>query len=224
MRGEVSGTVTIDTDAGLRCVTIAAGDRPSVSLAEVDLGPARPGPAWARQLPAGLLAALGTSTLRAETVDVGNPHLVIEAADPAVVDLAHFGPLLEAAFPRGVNVELVGPRVGRLDELDVAVWERGVGITEACGTGACASAAAANRWGLVGRDVTVHLPGGAVAVDLGATLTLRGDVVHIADIDVAEVEADDDLGAGSDPVDIGVPGGAGGGEDGHRDDREDTGG
>ena len=78
---------------------------------------------------------------------------------------------------------------GRPDEVDVAVWERGVGITDACGTGACASAAAAHRWGLVGRDVTVHLPGGAVCVHLGATITLSGAVVHIADIDVPDEDA-----------------------------------
>ena len=138
--------------AGIRCVTVEPGDGTAVSMAEVDLGPARPGPPWVvDDLPTGLLRALGTSAVRAETIDLGNPHLVIEAADPAAIDLAHFGPLLEASFPRGVNVEFLRLHAGRQHEVDVAVWERGVGITDACGTGACASAAAARRWGLVGK-------------------------------------------------------------------------
>lgn len=243
-RGETSGIVTIATDAGLRCVTVTARDRASVSLAEVDLGPARPGPDWDGRVPAGLIDALGTAALRFETVDLGNPHLVIEAVDPAAVDLAHFGPLLEAAFPRGVNVEVVGPRAGCSDEIDVVVWERGVGLTDACGTGACASAAAASRWGLVGSDVTVHLPGGPVSVLLGPTLTLRGDVVHIADIEVdldigqdvgqdvgqdGHQDVEPDIGpgvvAGVEAAQvIGVPSGRGRDEDGTRDDGEDMGG
>ena len=141
---------------------------------------------------------------------MGNPHLVIEAVDPGAVDLARFGPLLEASFPHGVNVELVGRHAGRPGELDVAVWERGVGITEACGTGASASAAAAHRWGLVGRNVTVNLPGGAVGVRLGDTITLSGAVVHIADIDIAGLDlaeldsADEVVCAAGDEEDAGV--------------------
>ena len=186
-RGEGSGTVTVATDAGIRCVTVEPGDGTAVSMADVDLGPARPGPAWAvDDLPAGLLRALGTSAVRAETIDLGNPHLVIEAADPAAIDLAHFGPLLEASFPHGVNVEFVG------------LSRRASGRGRRGGVGArrrhhrrlrdrrLRLRRGGTPLGLVGRDVTVHLPGGAVCVHLGATITLSGAVVHIADIDVPD--------------------------------------
>ena len=60
------------------------------------------------------------------------------------------------------------------------VWERGVGETRSCGTGACAAAAVAHRRGLVGTRVTVHVPGGDLTVDLGPTVRLTGPVVETA--------------------------------------------
>jgi diaminopimelate epimerase len=186
-RGAPVGDLRIGTDAGVRCVTVRATEDPAVCEAEVDLGMARAGPTWAAVAPAGLLSALGLDELRADSVDVGNPHLVVLAADPSRVDLARFGPVLEAAFPSGINVEFVAARPGRRDEIDVAVWERGAGITEACGTGASASALVAHRWGLVGEAVTVHLPGGTVDVRLGATITLTGPAAYVADIEVEDL-------------------------------------
>ena len=73
--------------------------------------------------------------------------------------------LLEATDPAGLNVEFVALGPGP-DEVTMRVWERGVGETQACGTGACAAAAALHHWGRVGRSVTVHQPGGAAAVEL----------------------------------------------------------
>ena len=114
-------------------------------------------------------------------VDVGNPHLVVLGPDPATVDVATLGPALEATDPAGLNVEFVALGPGP-DEVKMRVWERGVGETEACGTGACAAAAALHHWGRVGPAVTVHQPGGAAAVELHAdgTVTLAGPSVHIA--------------------------------------------
>jgi diaminopimelate epimerase len=62
------------------------------------------------------------------------------------------------------------------------VWERGVGETLSCGTGACASAAVVHHHGLVGDQVTVHVLGGDLTVDLGATLRLGGPVRHVVDL------------------------------------------
>ncbi len=98
-------------------------------------------------------------------VDVGNPHLVVLGPDPATVDVATLGPALEATDPAGLNVEFVALGPGP-DAVTMRVWERGVGETQACGTGACAAAAALHHWGRVGRAVTVHQPGGAAAVEL----------------------------------------------------------
>ncbi len=97
-------------------------------------------------------------------VNIGNPHAVFFVDDAEAVDLAAFGPRLEhdPLFPERANIgvaQLTGP-----DRLRVRVWERGVGLTRACGTGACAAAAAAHRRGLTGRTVEVWLDGGALAL------------------------------------------------------------
>ena len=100
-------------------------------------------------------------------VDVGNPHLVVLGPDPRTLDVASLGPALsdEMGAQGGVNVEFVTLGPGR-DELTMRVWERGVGETQACGTGSVAAAAALHHWGRVGTKVTVNQPGGAAEVEL----------------------------------------------------------
>ena len=91
----------------------------------------------------------------------------------------------EAGYPEGMNVEFVALGPGR-DEITMRVWERGVGETLACGSGACAAAAAVHAWGKVGTKVTVHQPGGASEVDVGGpTVVLTGPSQLIATIEVA---------------------------------------
>jgi diaminopimelate epimerase len=77
-----------------------------------------------------------------------------------------------------MNVEFVAPAA---DGLVLRVWERGAGLTEACGTGAYAAAVAARAWGLVGEDAVVHMPGGDVEV---RGSTLGGPAMFVADIEV----------------------------------------
>jgi diaminopimelate epimerase len=101
---------------------------------------------------------------RPVAVNVGNPHVVFFVPDAHAVDLARLGPLIETdpLFPKAINVNvasLAGP-----DSIDLRVWERGAGLTRACGTGACATAVAAMRRRLTGRTVTVTLPGGALTI------------------------------------------------------------
>jgi diaminopimelate epimerase len=98
-------------------------------------------------------------------VNVGNPHVVFFVDDADAVDLATLGPVIEhdALFPERINVNvasLVGP-----DHIKLHVWERGAGLTLACGTGACATAVAAASRRLTGRKVTVTLPGGDLEID-----------------------------------------------------------
>jgi diaminopimelate epimerase len=102
---------------------------------------------------------------RAFQLDVGNPHLVLLAEDLVQVDLSRIGADIEALIPGGTNVEVVVAGPGT-DELRLLVWERGVGMTLACGSGSCAAALAANLTGLVGNHVVVHNPGGPLTVDL----------------------------------------------------------
>jgi diaminopimelate epimerase len=98
-------------------------------------------------------------------VNVGNPHCLFFVADVGAHDLARLGPKLEhhPLFPERANISLVqvlGPT-----HLKLRTWERGAGLTRACGTGACAAGVAAARRELSGRKVTVSLPGGDLLIE-----------------------------------------------------------
>ncbi|MDA0787546.1 MAG: diaminopimelate epimerase [Proteobacteria bacterium] len=98
-------------------------------------------------------------------VNMGNPHAVFFVDDIAAVPIETLGPALEhdALFPERANIgvaQLVGP-----DTLRLRVWERGVGMTLACGSGACAAAVAAHRRGLTGRRVRVDVDGGTLMIE-----------------------------------------------------------
>lgn len=98
-------------------------------------------------------------------VSMGNPHLVIFTEDVTAVPLETWGPALEnhPMFPRRINVHFV--QVVSPTEIIQRTWERGAGITLACGTGACACAVASHITGRTGRDVTVKLPGGKLRIE-----------------------------------------------------------
>ncbi|MBL8668440.1 MAG: diaminopimelate epimerase [Rhodospirillales bacterium] len=98
-------------------------------------------------------------------VSIGNPHAVFFVDDAEAAAIEQFGPLIEQdpLFPERTNVEAVqvlGPR-----HLRLRVWERGAGLTRACGTGACAAAVAAARRGLTDRKVAVDLDGGSLSIE-----------------------------------------------------------
>ena len=98
-------------------------------------------------------------------VNVGNPHAVFFVPDCDTIDLERLGPMIETdhVFPERINVN-VASIVDR-HHLRLRVWERGTGLTRACGTGACASAVAAIRRGLADSPVQVDLPGGSLRID-----------------------------------------------------------
>lgn len=123
-------------------------------------------------------------TVPAGAAGMGNPHLVVFVDDPATTDVARHGAQLERdpRFPNRVNVEFV--RVVGRDAMDLRVWERGVGETQSCGTGACAAVAVAHRRGLVGESARVRVPGGELRVTLGDTIRLGGPVVHVFDLEI----------------------------------------
>jgi diaminopimelate epimerase len=97
-------------------------------------------------------------------VNVGNPHCIFFVDDVEAHDLARFGPALEhhPLFPERANISLA--QVTGPDSLRLRTWERGAGLTKACGTAACAAAVAAVRRGLTGREVRVTLPGGDLVI------------------------------------------------------------
>ena len=98
-------------------------------------------------------------------VNVGNPHAIFWVDDVNAYDLGRFGPLLEnhPMFPERANISLA--HVTSREAITVRTWERGAGLTRACGTAACASAVAAMRKGLTERRVTVTLPGGPLVIE-----------------------------------------------------------
>ncbi len=102
---------------------------------------------------------------RPSVANVGNPHCIFWVEDADSYDLASFGSALEhhPLFPERVNVSLA--EVTGESALKLRVWERGAGITQACGTGACAAAVSASRTGRTGRRVEVTLPGGTLSID-----------------------------------------------------------
>jgi diaminopimelate epimerase len=102
---------------------------------------------------------------RITAVSMGNPHCVIFVPDVEAVSLAQLGPRFEthAAFPRKTNVEFV--QVLNRAEVNMKVWERGAGVTMACGTGACATGVASALNGHTGRLLTVHLNAGDLLIE-----------------------------------------------------------
>ncbi|SFG99547.1 diaminopimelate epimerase [Methylobacterium gossipiicola] len=99
-------------------------------------------------------------------VNMGNPHAIFFVeGDPETYDLARIGPLLEnhPIFPDRANISLA--QVTGPDTLTLRVWERGAGLTLACGTAACATVVAASRLRLIGRAATVRLPGGDLVIE-----------------------------------------------------------
>ena len=113
-------------------------------------------------------------------VNVGNPHIVFFVKDADAVDLARLGPLIECdpLFPERINVNVASLEGGALR---LRVWERGAGLTQACGTGACATAVVAIRRRLVTSPVEVRLPGGALTVTWapGEQIRMAGAATHV---------------------------------------------
>ncbi len=125
-------------------------------------------------------------------VDVGNPHCVIVAEDLGDLPLAEFGPVIERLplFPNRVNVEFI--RLEPNGSVTMRVWERGVGETQACGTGATAVGAAAVRLGLTRSPVVVHLLGGDLEIeaapDWQMVMTGPAEEVFVGELSVELME------------------------------------
>jgi diaminopimelate epimerase len=186
MEEKDSGRVAIDSPGGELLCTDAGSGSVTVDIGEPHLE-------WDR-IPLSrpedtndFIIELGHETCRAAAVNVGNPHCIIFEGNAETVPVAAIGPRIEThpLFPARTNVEFV--TVKDRAHLRMRVWERGAGITSACGTGACASAVAAHRRGLADRKVEVLLDGGALTIEWrerdghvlmtgSATLSFKGDV------------------------------------------------
>ena len=179
-----------------RCVALLEGGDTSIetkggvirasangSAATIDMGAPRFG--W-EEIP--LAYAMDTAAMPVgwealETpfaVNVGNPHIVFFVEDAEAVELDRLGPLIEhdPLFPERVNVN-VASREG--EAIRLRVWERGAGLTLACGTGACATAVAAIRRKLAQSPVEVRLPGGTLVIEWapGGSIRMSGPGTHV---------------------------------------------
>lgn len=176
----------IDTDAGPRRCTLVRSADGKVSAVVAEMGapiveaaqvPVQsPEPRFVR----GTLDVAGAS-VRGTAVSMGNPHFVLFDTDAARAP--ELGPSLEIhpRFPNRTNVEFVRQTP---QGLEVVVWERGCGFTQACGTGACATVVAGILEGRLqaGEEIAVHLPGGPLGVRVAKDLSqvwMRGEAVEV---------------------------------------------
>ncbi len=180
--GTASPRYDITTDAGIRRVAVAPDRGSSTDQVTVEMGRPTTGPP-----PYPDWDLVGLQVQRQAGVDVGNPHVVTLVDRPDAIDLATIGPIVEGAYAGGVNVELI--EIVDRSRINLRVWERGAGLTEACGSGACAAAWAARTWDLVDDRITVTMPGGDAIVDLvdGAAY-LTGPATFVAIIEIEQGE------------------------------------
>lgn len=179
------GVVSVKTGAGLRRVDYETRG-PGLGWAAVDMGHVVLG----AELALTDLDKLANvdSVQMARSVELGNPHVVLVCAQVSDEMVSTTGELLQRSFSGGVNVEFVVHEAGA-ETLDVRVFERGAGETLSCGSGACAAAAAARSWGLVGNRVDVNMPGGTLKVELEEDcVVLTGPTRRVAEIVVRESE------------------------------------
>ena len=173
----LSGNAWIETAGGIIAAAASDGE------ATIDMGSPRFGwdeipLAWAMDTAA---MPVGWEELKDPfAVNVGNPHVVFFVDDADSVDLARLGPMIERdpLFPERVNVNVASIEDGAIR---LRVWERGAGLTMACGTGACATAVAAISRKLVSSPVDVRLPGGSLRIGWapGGTIAMRGPAAFV---------------------------------------------
>lgn len=161
-------TVTLETLSGIKTIQLQLGEDGKVSSATVDMGEPR------TEVPSQFLIANSVAVrnnlfnvggYEGTFVSMGNPHFVIFVPEVMDVDLPVVGKKLEfdPAFPERCNIEFVTRRPD--GTLRMRVWERGSGITLACGTGACATAVAAALTGYAGRISDIEMDGGALHIE-----------------------------------------------------------
>jgi diaminopimelate epimerase len=159
--------VSIETESGMLAATVAKDGNVTIDMGaprfdwnEIPLS--QPfDDTRAVELPQFAGLGLGAASM----VNVGNPHCIFFVENVEAHDLGRFGPVLEhdPVFPERANISLA--QVTGPSSLRLRTWERGAGLTRACGTAACAAAVAAARRGLTGRKATVTLPGGDLVID-----------------------------------------------------------
>lgn len=167
--------ITLETAAGIKTLRFHYGSDSKVDMVSVDMGKVTVFPAAQRSTSAGLLSI--------NPVDMGNPHgVVFIDTDPDEFDVHGIGATLEHdhLWIDRANIEFA--QILSRQSIKVRVWERGSGETMACGTGACAVAAAAFKLGLCDSKCSIHLPGGTLQIEINPSdehVTMTGPAVTV---------------------------------------------
>jgi diaminopimelate epimerase len=162
-KSEENPRLTLESPAGLVRAMILESGLVSISMGTPEFAPERIPFIASAEAPQYPLDVNGT-TIEVAALSMGNPHCVLQVPDVATAPVAIVGPVIEHhdRFPQRANVGFM--HVVNRTTIDLRVHERGVGETQACGTGACAAMVAGHRLGLLDADITVRLPGGQVVV------------------------------------------------------------
>jgi diaminopimelate epimerase len=178
-------SLLIDTRAGIKPVSILDDGRVRVDMGSPEFAPGDVPVAWEGEDALHAKIELEDSVVEVACLSMGNPHAVLFVDDPSVAPVTTLGPVIERhdSFPNRTNVEFVAvPGPGRVE---MRVWERGVGETLACGTGAAAAAVAARLLRDTAPQTTVALPGGELelewtgSVDRSASVFMTGPALKV---------------------------------------------
>ncbi|MGJ7904109.1 diaminopimelate epimerase [Lysobacter sp. 1R34A] len=182
--GATAGAVSfaVDSPAGRHAVWALGDGRYRIDMGRPDFEPSRIPMRGYSACQDRYVVDIHDTVIGFGAVSMGNPHAVIEVDDVDAAPLDSIAPLLQSsdAFPESANVGFAQV-IGR-DRIRLRVYERGVGETLACGSGACAAVAVLIRRGLIDRDVAVQLPGGELRIawpDDAATLSMAGPAAFV---------------------------------------------
>ncbi|WPC74029.1 diaminopimelate epimerase [Vibrio porteresiae] len=176
-------SINVSTKKGKILLDVESDDQITVNMGVPEFEPSKI-PFRAKQMEKTYIMRVADQTLFCGAVSMGNPHVVTVVDSVKTADVEHLGPLLESheRFPERVNagfMELISR-----DEINLRVYERGAGETQACGTGACAAVATGIMQGTLNEEVQVHLPGGTLVINWkgpGKPLFMTGPAVHVYD-------------------------------------------
>ncbi|GAM63969.1 diaminopimelate epimerase [Vibrio ishigakensis] len=176
-------SIRVSTKKGKILLKLEGEDQVMVNMGVPEFEPNKI-PFKAKQAEKTYILRAGQHTLFCGSVSMGNPHVVTVVDDVATANVEEIGPLLESheRFPERVNAGFM--QVLSRDKINLRVYERGAGETQACGTGACAAVAVGIQQGLLDSSVEVSLPGGKLRIDWqgeGKPLFMTGSATHVFD-------------------------------------------
>ncbi|AYV21321.1 diaminopimelate epimerase [Vibrio mediterranei] len=176
-------SVSVSTKKGKMVLKLEENDLVTVNMGQPEFEPNKI-PFKAKQKEKTYILRAGEHTLFCGAVSMGNPHVVTVVDSTEEADVDRLGPLLESheRFPERVNAGFM--QILSRHEVNLRVYERGAGETQACGSGACGAVAVGIVQGLLDENVTVHLPGGDLKISWkgeGHPLTMTGPATHVFD-------------------------------------------